>query len=386
MARTKVYQAEIEYLQILDEEGRVDPELIEGLPPDEAVVSLYETMFICREFDEVAFKLQRSGRMGTYPQNKGHEAIALGAAYAMRKGIDYIVGYYRENAALFWHGLPMHQVLLHWMGDERGNAIPTDLSMNPLCLAIGTQTLHAVGIAWAFKLRREDRAVVCFFGEGATSTGDFHEAMNFASLLKVPCVFCCENNQWAISVPRSRQTASQTIAQKAIAYGMPSIQVDGNDLFAVYKAHHDALERARRGEGPSLTGPPRYRPGPHPPPDAARRYRDAGEHEKAVSRDPLIRTRKYLESKSLWDDARQAKLLERSGVVVHEVTEAALGVAKPETEDMFRHTFDTLPEELERQMRTLRTDSIGQDPDQIGLQSVPRRRANASFSTATRRD
>ena len=144
----------------------------------------------------------------------------------------------------------MHYVLLHWMGDERGNAIPADLSMSPLCVAIGAQTLHAVGIAWAFKLRKEPRVVLCFLGDGATSTGDFHEAMNFAvGDARSRCVFCCVNNQWAISTACCQQTASQTFAQKALAYGMPTVQVDGNDLFAVYKAHRDAVERPEPAAG-----------------------------------------------------------------------------------------------------------------------------------------
>src|SRR5256885_1290883 len=160
MPRRTIYHADIEYLQILDESGKLDEELAKGTLADAEVLDLYERMIVAREFDETAFKLQRSGRMGTFPQNKGQEAVALGAAKALRRGIDYIVPYYRENAALFLHGLPMHFALLHWMGDERGNAIPKTLSMNPINVAIGTQTLHAVGIAWAFKLRKEDRAVL----------------------------------------------------------------------------------------------------------------------------------------------------------------------------------------------------------------------------------
>ena len=371
MPRETVYRAEVEHLQILDENGRLDPELADGTLTDEDVAGLYELMVIARAFDEAAFKLQRSGRMGTYAQNKGEEAVALGAAKALRRGIDYIVPFYRQNAALFLHGLPMHQVLLHWMGDERGSVIPRKLSMNPLCVAIGTQTLHAVGIAWAFKLRKEDRVVLCFLGDGATSTGDFHEAMNFASVLKVPCVFCCVNNQWAISVPCCKQTASQTLAQKALAYGMPTIQVDGNDLFAVYKAHRDAVERVRRGEGPSFIEALTYRLGDHTTADDARRYRDEVEYEAALARDPLVRARKCLEAKGLWDEGRQAVLDRRAGVIVHEATEAALGVDAPATEDLFRHTFEHLPDELRRQMRTMRTDSIGQDPEQIGLSAPP---------------
>ena len=367
MPRTTVYRAEIEHLQILDEYGRLDESLAEGTLADAEVLDLYERMIVAREFDEAAFKLQRSGRMGTFPQNKGQEAAALGAAKALRKGIDYIVPYYRENPALFLHGLPMHYILLHWMGDERGNAIPRELSMNPLCVAIGAQTLHAVGISWAFKMRKEDRVVLCFFGDGATSTGDFHEAMNFAATQKVPMVFMCMNNGWAISVPCCRQTAGETFAQKALAYGMPTVQVDGNDLFAVYRATRDAVERARGGGGPSFIEALTYRLGDHTTADDARRYRPADELEAALGRDPLVRTRLYLESKRLWDDSKQAAMLERAKRIVHEVVHAALEIERPDSASIFDHTFAEIPDELSRQKATRRTDSIGQQPEQIGL-------------------
>jgi len=373
-----VYQADVQYLQILDEQGNFDAELGKDTLSDDDVVGLYEQMVICRDFDEAAFKLQRSGRMGTFPQNKGHEATALGAAKALRKGIDFIVGYYRENPALFMHGLPMHYVLLHWMGDERGNAVPKNVAMNPICLAIGTQTLHAVGIAWAFKMRKEDRAVLCFLGEGATSTGDFHEAMNFASIQKVPLVFCCANNQWAISVPVSKQTASQTFAQKALAYGMPTIQVDGNDIFAVFKAHRDALARARAGEGPQFIECLTYRLGDHTTADDARRYRSAEELAAATARDPIVRTRKFLEARNRWSPQQQQRLEQRAKVIVREAVDAALGIDKPAAADLFDYTFAQLPPDLEEQKETLRTDSIGQDPQQPKLQPAPEQPHNVA--------
>ncbi len=367
MPRKTVFQANIEYLQMLDERGQFDTST--GRPPlrDSEVVALYEQMIVAREFDEVAFKLQRSGRMGTYPQSKGQEAASLGAAHALTKGVDWIVPYYREQAALFHHGLPMHHVLLHWMGDERGNVIPRSVTMSPTCVVIGAQTLHAVGIAWSFKLRKEPRVVLCFFGEGATSTGDFHEAMNFASLLHVPVVFCCMNNAWAISVPSCRQSAAQTFAQKALAYGMPTMQVDGNDLFAVYQAHRDAVERARGGGGPSFIEALTYRLGDHTTADDARRYRPAEELAAAMARDPLVRTRAYLVGKGLWDDAREAAAQQKARDVVHDVVQVALTIEPPTAGDMFDHTFAELPDELLHQRKTLRTDSIGQDPSQIGL-------------------
>ncbi len=363
-----VYKTQIDHIQILDENGKLDEKLAKDTLTDADVVGLYEQMNLCRQLDEIAFKLQRSGRMGTYPQNKGQEAAALGVGFAAKKGEDYLVPCYRENAALFMHGLPMHYILLHWMGDERGNQIPPGVNITPISIPIGTQMLHATGIAWAFKLRKEPRVAITFFGDGATSEGDFHEAMNFASVLQVPCVFFCQNNHWAISVPRESQMASETVAQKAVAYGMPTIQVDGNDIFAVYKASKDAIERARAGGGPSFIEAVTYRLADHTTADDARRYRDAAEVEHWVARDPMLRIRKYLNSKGLWDDAKQAKLEEKAKAIVVEVVKAAEGIEKPTTDDIFDYTFAApLPAELERQKRTMRTSSLGQDPEQANL-------------------
>ncbi|GMV25471.1 MAG: 3-methyl-2-oxobutanoate dehydrogenase subunit alpha [Phycisphaerae bacterium] len=369
-----VYTAQVDYLQILDEHGAFDEKLAPvGKPErlgDDQALEAYKFMVICRHLDEVAFKLQRSGRMGTYPQNKGQEAAALGVALAAKKGTDFLCPCYRENAALWWHGLPMHYILLHWMGDERGNQIPDGVNMTPLSIPIGTQMLHATGIAWAYKIRKDPKVAITFFGDGATSEGDFHEAMNFASTLQVPCVFFCQNNHWAISVPREIQMNSETVAQKAIAYGMPTIQVDGNDLFAVYKASRDAIERARAGGGPSFIEAVTYRLGDHTTADDARRYRDPAEVEAWVGKDPMIRLRKYLTAKGLWDDAKQTDQEERAKVIVSEVVKTAEGVAKPSTDDIFDYTFaGELPPELARQKATMRTSSLGQSPEQAGLRS-----------------
>jgi pyruvate dehydrogenase E1 component alpha subunit len=364
-----VYKAQVDFLQILDEHGHLDEKLAKDTLSDEDVVYLYEQMTIGRTLDEIAFKLQRSGRMGTYPQNKGQEAAAAGSGWAAKKGVDYLVPCYRENLALFLHGLPMHYILLHWMGDERGNQIPEGVNVTPISIPIGTQMLHATGIAWAFKLRKEERVAVTYFGDGATSEGDFHEAMNFASALQVPVVFFCQNNGWAISVPRETQTASETIAQKAIAYGMPTIQVDGNDLFAVYKASKDAIERARAGGGPSFIEAVTYRLGDHTTADDARRYRPAEELEHWAGKDPLVRLRKHLEKKDLWNNDKQGKLEDRAKTIVAEVVKTAEGIEKPTIDDIFDYTFATLNKELETQKRTLRTSSLGQDPEQSDLRT-----------------
>ena len=375
MPRKTVYSATIEHLQILDENGVLDESLAKGadgqlLLSDEDVVHLYEFMVTCRQLDEIAFKLQRSGRMGTYPKNKGQEAAAIGSGFAAKKGVDFLVPCYRENAALFMHGLPMHYVLLHWMGDERGNQIPEGVNMTPLSIPIGTQMLHATGIAWAYKLRKEPKVAITYFGDGATSEGDFHEAMNFASVLQVPCVFFCQNNQWAISVPRDIQMNSSTVAQKALAYDMPTTQVDGNDLFAVYKASKDAIERARAGGGPSFIEAVTYRLADHTTADDARRYRDAKEVDAWVGKDPLIRLRKYLENKGLWEDSKQRAIEEKSKVIVTEVVKAAEGIERPVNDDIFDFTYAApIPQELEVQKKTMRTSSLGQSPEQSGLKA-----------------
>lgn len=367
MPKKVVYEAKIEHMQILDEDGKLDTKLAKDTLTDEQVVYLYEQMSICRQYDEIAFKLQRSGRMGTYPQNKGQEANAVGAGLALEKGKDWIVPCYRENAALFMHGLPMHYVLLHWMGDERGNQIPEDCRMTPLSIPIGTHMLHAVGIAWANKLRGEDSVAATFFGDGATSEGDFHGAMNFATVMNVPVVFYCQNNQWAISVPRESQMNSETVAQKAFAYDMPTIQIDGNDIFATYKATKDAAKRAREGGGPSFIEAVTYRLGDHTTADDARRYRDQAELDAWMGKDPLIRTRLYMESKGLWSDKQQTELEERAKRIVDEVAKTALEIEAPSNADFFDHMFAELPADLARQRDTMRTSSLGLDPDQIGL-------------------
>jgi len=369
MPKKVVYQAKIEHTQILDEEGRLDEKLAKGTLTDEEVVFLYEQMSVCRHYDEIAFKLQRSGRMGTYPQNKGQEAGPAGAGLAIRKHGpgNWLVPCYRENIALFLNGLPMEKILLHWMGDERGNQIPEGVNILPISIPIGTHPLHACGIAWKQKYRNEKSVAVAFFGDGATSEGDVHEAMNFASALKLPVIFFCQNNFWAISVPRHVQMANETVAQRAIGYGMAGVQIDGNDIFASYKAMKEAIELATTEHRPTFIEAVTYRLGDHTTADDARRYRDPAEVEAWVKKDPLIRTRKYLESKKLWDDKKQKALDEKAKKIVDEVAKNAEGIEAPTTADIFDYTFAELPDELVRQRETMRTSSLGQAPEQERL-------------------
>ena len=377
MGLRTVYQAEVKYLQIMDENGRIDAQAagdVRDFYTDEKLVETYREMIVARELDEAAFKLQRSGRMGTYPQNKGQEAVAFGAAAALKKGHDHIIPAYRENAALFQHGLPMHYVLLHWMGDERGNQIdPNQYHVSPICVEIGAQCLHGAGWAWAFKLHNRknatDKVAMIFFGDGATSEGDFHEAMNFASVLKAPAVFVCQNNGWAISVPVSKQSASETFAQKALAYGMPTIQVDGNDILAVYRACRDMVLLAREGKGPGFVEALTYRLADHTTADDASRYRPPQELEQARRRDPMVRLRKYLESQGLWDEKKQAEAQERAKRIVREVIHAATSIEKPTPADMFNHCFAELSPEQITQRETMCTAALVQDPEQERLRA-----------------
>ena len=357
-----VFETKIDRVTILDEHGRFDEELGAGLIPDEDVVELYKHMTTCRHLDEIAFKLQRSGRMGTYPENRGQEATSLGAAYALRPD-DWLVTCYRENAGLFWRGLPMEYVLLHWMGDERGNQIPEGLNVTPLAIPIGTQMLHATGLAWASKYRGEDGIACTFFGDGATSEGDFHEAMNFAANLDIPVVFFCQNNCWAISVPTRIQCSAPTIAQRGLGYGMDCVQVDGNDIFAVVKVVRDAAERARTTNRPTFIEAITYRLGDHTTADDARRYRDEEEVEMWKLRDPLIRLRGWLDARGLWEDSKQAKLLEDADEQINAAVQRANDIEPMPPSEFFAHMFKSMPANLQKQMQTMRTSSLGRNPE-----------------------
>ncbi len=364
MPRTKVYETSIEKVSILDEHGVFDEKLGKGLIPDADVVRLYEHMVTCRKLDEIAFKLQRSGRMGTYPQNMGQEATSLGAAYALRKE-DWLVPCYRENAGLFWRGLPMEMILLHWMGDERGNQIPRDLNVMPLAIPIGTQMLHATGLAWAHKYRGEEAIACTFFGDGATSEGDFNEAMNFAANLDIPVIFFCQNNFWAISVPGRIQCSAPTLAQRAVAYGMDTVQCDGNDIFACVHVVKHAAEHARKHKRPFFIEAVTYRLGDHTTADDARRYRDQAEVDAWKLKDPIIRLRAWLTGRSLWSDAKEAALAERAEAEVNAAVKRAEGIVAPDSNDFFNAMYDELNPDLAQQRDTRQTHSLAVESNEL---------------------
>jgi TPP-dependent pyruvate/acetoin dehydrogenase alpha subunit len=256
---------------------------------------------------------------------------------------------------------PPELILLHWMGDERGNQIPEGLYITPISIPIGTHMLHAAGLAWAAKYRGEDRIACTFFGDGATSEGDFHEAANFAANLNLPVIFFCQNNGWAISVPTCVQCSAPTIAQRGVAYGMDVVQCDGNDIFAVVKVMKDAIKRARENKRPTFIEALTYRLGDHTTADDARRYRDAAELESWKGRDPIVRLGRYLRKKKLWDDAKEAALQERAKEEVTAIVKRAETIAAPDKADFFNHMYAELGEELRTQRDTMATHSLGQE-------------------------
>jgi len=318
-----------------------------GLPED-LLLKMYRFMVLGRSYDEKAVKLQAAGRMGTYPPISGQEAVQVGSALALEPD-DWLVPSYRELAAMMVKGVPLKTMYLAWMGNDYGNALPPDLHCLPLTIPVGSQALHATGFAWAAKTRREKYAVLCHFGDGATSRGDFHEALNFAGVWHVPVVFVVQNNQWAISVPLKKQTHSRTLAQKALAYGIPGLQVDGNDVLAVYAACTEAVGRARAGDGPTLIECVTYRLGVHTTADDPTKYRSAEEVEAWERKDPLTRFGAYLQKKQLLDDGVQ-------DAVDAEIAEAVKrfeAVGAPDPLGMFEHAYATRPPHLEAQRAEL---------------------------------
>lgn len=348
MPLKEIEKFSVSHLQILDEHGAVDKKLEPGLGDDE-LRRLYRAMLLARETDQRMLKLQRQGRIGTFGPNTGQEASVCGPAFAMAKD-DWFVGAFRELGGRLMRGDSLLNTFLFHNGFEEGNVMPAGAErLLPISIIVGAQTLHAVGIAYALKYRGEPGAVVTFFGDGATSEGDFHEALNFAAVWQAPVVFICQNNHWAISIPREKQTRSRTIAQKAIAYGMPGVQVDGNDVLAMYAATKEALDRARAGQGPTLIEAVTYRLMMHTTADDPTRYREDTEVEAWWRRDPLVRFRKYFEAKGLWDDDRQALLEEE----IKKEVDAAVKEFEARTsfppDAPFDHVFGTSHAVIEQQ-------------------------------------
>ena len=334
---------QVEHLSILDADGNLDAALEPDIPSD-LLQRLYRAMVLGRRLDERMVRLQRQGRIGTFAPIKGQEASQLGSVFCLRP-TDWMVPSFRETAAMIWRGWPIEKILLFFAGYLEGGQPAADQHDLPITIPVSTQLPHAVGLAYAAEYRGDDVVVMAYFGDGATSEGDFHEALNFAGVWHVPVVFLCQNNQWAISVPLKKQTHSRTLAQKALAYGFPGLQVDGNDALAVYAASKEAMERARAGEGPTLIECLTYRLGVHTTADDPSRYRAEEEVKEWERKDPLTRFRLYLERKKLLDEGLEEEIEREIAAAVQRFE------ARPATDPLtiFDHVYADPPPHLRAQ-------------------------------------
>src|SRR3989338_3260935 len=343
----------VPYIHVMDESGNVDKNLMPALDA-EAVKAMYRVMVLARTLDETMLKLQREGRCGVYAPLRGQEASQVGAASALSKS-DWLFPMYRDGAAMLLKGMPARLIIQYFKGDERGMNIPKGVNMFPFAIPVSTQNPHAVGAAMAAKMRGDKIAVMVFLGDGASSKGDFYEAMNFAGVFKAPVVFVCENNQYAISVPRAQQTAAETIAQKAIACGFPGVQVDGNDLFAVYKAASDAVARARQGNGPTLIECVTYRLADHTTADDATKYRNDAEVKAWEKKDPIIRMERYLLANNTMSEGEFQAISEEARKDVDKSVADAEAVPKQKPEDIFNYVYAEMPQNLKEQMNYMKS-------------------------------
>jgi 2-oxoisovalerate dehydrogenase E1 component alpha subunit len=343
-----VAEFKIHYRQILGPGGEAVAPLPQFAKDSAEVVRMYRAMTLVRVFDTKAVNLQRTGQLGTYPSCLGHEAAHVGVGAAMRPE-DVLAPVYREFGTQLWRGVTMTEILTYWGGDERGNDFAVPRGDFAWCVPIATQTLHAAGAAMAFKVLKEPRCALAYIGDGGTSEGAFYEALNLAGSRALPVVFVIVNNGWAISVPVAAQTAAQTLAQKAVAAGIPGVQIDGNDVFAVREVVGAALEAARRGAGPSLIEALTYRLSDHTTADDAGRYRSGQEVKDAWALEPMLRIRQFLINAGVWDAAKEQALLEECTRKVDAAVTDYLAKPKPSTDAMFEHLFAALPAHLHEQ-------------------------------------
>jgi 2-oxoisovalerate dehydrogenase E1 component subunit alpha len=349
-------QFEVRCTRILDADGRLRAPLPEPFVDARALTSMYEEMLALRVFDAKAVALQRTGRLGTYPSCLGQEATAVALGRTMARE-DVLLGTYRETGTMLARGVRMSEILLYWSGDERGSAYSGPEAPKedfPICVPIATHAPQAVGVAYAMKLKREPRVAVCVLGDGATSKGDFYEALNGAGVWQLPLVFVVVNNEWAISVPRSAQTRAQTLAQKAIAAGIPGEQVDGNDVIATHSVLQRAMAKARDGGGPHVVEALTYRLHDHTTADDATRYRTEADVERAKRLDPLARLKSYLVRERLWTEAQETAAREACNARVEQAVAEFLAVPPRHPSAMFEHLFAELPAALHEQRDAVR--------------------------------
>ncbi len=349
---SEIARFNVERIDILRPDGTLAAPLPAWAQDPRELVRLYRAMVLTRTYDTKAVNLQRTGRLGTVASSLGQEAVAVGTAAAMRPE-DVLLPSFREQGAMLWRGVRIEELLTFWGGDERGSNWAGPGEDFPICIPVGSHAPHAAGVATAFKLRGEPRVAVCVLGDGATSKGEVYEAWNLAGVWRLPLVTVIANNQWAISVPRSAQTAAETLAQKGIACGIPGIQVDGNDVIAVREVVGQAVERARRGEGPTIVEAVTYRLADHTTADDARRYRDDTEVSAHWKEEPIARLRGFLVARGLWGKEQEEALLADCAREVEAAVEAYLARTPPSPTDMIDHLFATLPEPLKPQREAI---------------------------------
>jgi pyruvate dehydrogenase E1 component alpha subunit len=337
----------IPYVQVLNDKAELCAPVPDFAQDLDTMQNLYRIMVLTRLFDKKAIALQRTGKIGTYAPVHGQEAIATAIGHAMRP-TDIFAPYYRDYAAQFQRGVALSDILSYWGGDERGSAYPqnpqsTDL---PICVPIASQCLHAAGVALAIQYRKENHVAVVSIGDGGTSEGDFYEALNVAGVWKLPLVVVINNNQWAISVPITQQTATQTLAQKAVAAGFQGVVVDGNDILALRQEIGAAIEKARKQEGPTLIEARSYRLSDHTTADDATRYQPTDEVEASRLKEPLERFKIFLEQKHQWTAAQDEALIKECNELIQKEVEIYLQRPSQPITAIFDYHFAQLPDYL----------------------------------------
>lgn len=348
---TVVARFEVSFTQVLNETGELVGPLPAFASQKETLLHLYKTMCLTRLFDKKAIALQRTGQMGTYAPINTQEAVSTAVGHAL-KPEDVFVPYYRDYAAQFQRGVKMSEIMAYWGGDERGSQFVCDSQDLPICVPIASQCLHAAGVAFAFKHRKEPRVALACIGDGGTSEGDFYEALNAAGAWQLPAVFVVNNNQWAISVPLEQQTHCKTLAQKAIAAGFEGVQVDGNDILATREVIGRAIEKAREGGGPTLIEAMTYRLSDHTTADDATRYQPQDKVDAAKTREPIARFKQFLEKEHGWLESDDEALMKDLKAEVEAEAKVYLNRTPQSLESMFDYHYKDTPPDLMEQRAT----------------------------------
>ena len=355
MPVTDVFDCSIEYTQIIDQDGKADESLFPKELDANSLKEMYKSMCFARALDAKTLSLQRQGRAATFAPLLGEEATQIGIAFGMGKA-DVLVPSFRQHGILLARGMPLDSYFIYWRGFEEGNSTLKGINSFPVAVPVGTQMPHGAGAAFAQKYLKTGAAVFAFVGDGGTSEGDFYEAINFAGALELPLVTVVENNQWAISLPRGRQSAAKTLAQKGIAAGIRSVQVDGNDVVAVYKVAKEAAELAHSGK-PSLIECVTYRLSMHTTSDDPTKYRPDSEVEEWKKKDPIDRMRKYLTGKGLWDDAAQKEMEDYQVSKIDEAVKNAEAF-KPDPKSVFENVYSFMPQVLKDEEESALKDNF----------------------------